>query len=193
MTSAGLGPPLDPLFFHQHVEAVARGLIGATLLVNGVGGTVVETEAYDSSDPASHSFAGPGRRNAVMFGPPAHAYVYRIYGLHWCLNAVAGQAGSAVLVRAIQPTHGVEEMIRRRGTDNARLLCSGPGRLCEALGIDGSLNGASLADKPFALFAPSAAPLIAVGGRIGIRLGADTPWRFGLRNSPFLSRPMSGD
>jgi DNA-3-methyladenine glycosylase len=169
-------------------------LIGATLLVDGVGGRIVETEAYDMTDPASHSFGGPGRRNAVMFGPPGHAYIYRIYGLHWCLNAVAGEAGSAVLIRALEPLHGIEKMAQRRGVSNARLLCSGPGRLCQALGIDGTMNGAPLDEAPFQLLARNDDDVdlpISTGRRIGIRVGIDTPWRFGLRNSPFLSRPLS--
>jgi DNA-3-methyladenine glycosylase len=181
---------LDPSFFQQDAPAVARGLIGAMLLVNGAGGRIVETEAYDMDDPASHSFGGQKRRNAVMFGPPGRAYIYPIYGLHWCLNMVAGEAGSAVLIRALEPTHGIAEMADRRGVSDPRLLCSGPGRLCQALGIDGSLNGAPLSDAPFQLFAPCVSAPVIVGRRIGINVGVDTPWRFGLSNSPFLSRPI---
>jgi DNA-3-methyladenine glycosylase len=181
---------LDPSFFQQDAPAVARGLIGAMLLVNGAGGRIVETEAYDMDDPASHSFCGQKRRNAVMFGPPGRAYIYRIYGLHWCLNMVAGEAGSAVLIRALEPMHGIAEMADRRDVSDPHLLCSGPGRLCQALGIDGSLNGAPLSDVPFQLFAPCAPAPVIVGRRIGINVGVDTPWRFGLSNSPFLSRPI---
>jgi DNA-3-methyladenine glycosylase len=179
---------LDPSFFEQDAPAVARGLIGAMLLVNGAGGRIVETEAYDIDDPASHSFGGQKPRNAVMFGPPGRAYIYRIYGLHWCLNAVAGKTGSAVLIRALEPVHGVLDMADRRGVSDPRLLCSGPGRLCQALGVDGSLNGASLSDSPFQLSAPCDQAPVTVGRRIGINAGVDTPWRFGLSNSPFLSR-----
>jgi DNA-3-methyladenine glycosylase len=181
-------PVLDPSFFEQDAPAVARGLIGAMLLVNGAGGRIVETEAYDIDDPASHSFGGQKPRNAVMFGPPGRAYIYRIYGLHWCLNAVAGKTGSAVLIRALEPVHGVLDMADRRGVSDPRLLCSGPGRLCQALGVDGSLNGASLSDSPFQLSAPCDQAPVTVGRRIGINAGVDTPWRFGLSNSPFLSR-----
>ncbi|ANI79957.1 DNA-3-methyladenine glycosylase [Sphingobium sp. EP60837] len=193
MTIFDAGPALEESFFQHKAPTIARGLIGATLLINGVGGRIVETEAYDISDPASHSFGGQKRRNAVMFGPPGHAYIYRIYGLHWCLNAVAGEAGSAVLIRALEPLEGIGQMVVRRGISDPRLLCSGPGRLCQALGIDGSLNGAPLGDAPFQLFAPGGESPITEGRRIGIRVGVDTPWRFGLSNSPFLSRPFAGE
>jgi DNA-3-methyladenine glycosylase len=181
-------PAIDPSFFQQDAPAVARGLIGAMLLVNGAGGRIVETEAYDMNDPASHSFGGQKPRNAVMFGPSGRAYIYRIYGLHWCLNTVAGKTGSAVLIRALEPMHGIADIAARRGVSDPRLLCSGPGRLCQAPGVDGSLNGASLSDAPFQLFAPCDQAPITVGRRIGINAGVDTPWRFGLSNSPFLSR-----
>ena len=136
---------LRRLFFDRSVHEVAPELIGATLLFNGMGGKIVEVEAYDQTDPAAHSFRGQTERNAVMFGPPGHAYVYRSYGIHWCLNFVCARAGvaSAVLIRAIEPTEGLVRMQRRRGLANGdnRLLCSGPGRLCEALGITGAHNG----------------------------------------------------
>jgi DNA-3-methyladenine glycosylase len=178
-------------FFAREVTEVARDLIGVGLFVDGVGGTIVEVEAYDHLDPASHAFNGPTARNAAMFGPPGHAYVYRIYGVHWCLNFVCGvQPGSAVLIRALEPTTGVEVMAERRGTASPKLLCSGPGRLCQALGVTGALTGAALDAPPFALAAAPEAHEVVVGVRIGITKGADTPWRFGRAGSPFLSRPF---
>lgn len=182
-------PPLPPQFFDRDPESVARALIGVTILVTGVGGRVVETEAYDAADPASHSYAGETRRNAVMFGPAGRAYIYRIYGLHWCFNMVCGVRGSAVLIRALEPTHGMMEMSSRRSTGDLRLLCSGPGRLCQALGIDASLNGTHLLEPPFQLFRGEACPAV-IGRRIGISVGVETMWRFGLEGSPFLSRPF---
>lgn len=147
---------LPPGFLLRPVPLVARDLIGATLLVDGVGGFVVETEAYDRHDPASHSAAGPTARNAAMFGPPGRAYVYRSYGLHWCLNLVCGESpGAAVLIRAIEPRHGLPEMRERRGPVADRLLCSGPGRLCQALGVDRALDGARLDAPPFLLLPPA--------------------------------------
>jgi DNA-3-methyladenine glycosylase len=171
---------------------VARDLVGTILLVDEVGGVVVETEAYDAEDPASHSFVGRTARNASMFGPVGHAYVYRSYGIHWCLNIVCGTAplGSAVLVRALQPTMGLDRMRERRGTAEARQLCRGPGRLCQALGITGALDGLPMDKPPFFLGARATSPDIAVGPRIGITRGAETPWRFGLSGSAFLSRPF---
>ncbi|NJC39907.1 DNA-3-methyladenine glycosylase [Brevundimonas alba] len=178
--------------FNEPAETVARTLIGAELEVDGVGGVIVETEAYDISDPASHSFGGPTRRNAAMFGATGCAYVYRIYGLHWCFNVVcdAGQPGSAVLVRALEPRTGLERMHERRGLLPTASLCSGPGKLCEALGIDGSLNGRPLDQAPFALRLHAQPPELVQGVRIGITKGAETPWRFGLKGSRFLSRPF---
>lgn len=176
-------------FFGRTAVDVAQDLLGATLLVEGVGGSIVETEAYDRTDPASHSFAGPTPRNAAMFGPPGHAYVYRSYGIHWCLNFVC-LPGSAVLLRALEPVHAVATMAQRRGVSDLRLLCSGPGRLCQALGVTGALNGLPLDAPPFALSERESAPRIATGPRIGITKGADTPWRFAIAGSPFLSRSM---
>jgi DNA-3-methyladenine glycosylase len=180
-------------FFQRTAPTVAQDLVGATLTVNGVGGVIVETEAYDRVDPASHSAQGLTVRNAAMFGLPGTAYIYRSYGLHWCLNAVCGVVpdGSAVLIRALQPTTGLEVIQQRRGTSDFRLMCSGPGRLCQALAINATLNGACLSSVPFNLI-PRGGPVeIAVGRRIGIKRGVDTRWRFGLMNSPYLSRPIS--
>jgi len=183
--------PLDTDFFARDAVTVARALIGVRLLVDGVGGVVVETEAYDREDPASHSFGGETKRNAVMFGPPGRAYVYRIYGAHWCLNAVCGgQPRGAVLIRALEPTDCLAAMAGRRGTTDARLLCSGPGKLCQALGVTGAHDGAALDRPPFALHAPDRVRDLAVGPRIGLNKAVDTPWRFGAAGSPFLSRPF---
>ena len=184
--------PLVPSFYARPVSEVAQALIGMQLLVAGVGGCVVETEAYDRDDPASHSFNGPTVRNAAMFGPPGRAYVYRSYGLHWCLNVVCGVApGSAVLIRALQPEHGIDLMRERRGRVADRDLCRGPGRLCQALAITGALDGRSMDAAPFTILNRVAPAEIVTSTRIGITRGADTPWRFGLAGSRFLSRPMN--
>ena len=178
--------------FDADPVTVARAVIGATLLVEGVGGVVVETEAYDHEDPASHSYSGPTPRNAAMFGPPGRAYVYRSYGIHWCLNLVCqGEGtGSAVLIRAIEPTHGLAVMVERRGTQEPRLLCSGPGRLCQALAVTRAHDGLPLDRPPFSLSLPAQAPTLVAGPRIGISRAAERPWRFGLAGSRFLSRPF---
>jgi DNA-3-methyladenine glycosylase len=183
---------LSRRFFGRNVLAVAPDLIGATLRYRGVGGTIVEVEAYHQSDPAAHSHRGRTPRNAVMFGPPGHAYVYRSYGIHWCLNFVCEPAGSAsaVLIRALQPTDGVAAMRRRRGLKDERLLCSGPGRLCQALGSTGDDDGRALELPVFELRARAAAPAIVSGPRIGISVAVEQPWRFGLEGSPFLSKPF---
>ncbi|MBK5962455.1 3-methyladenine DNA glycosylase [Rhodoplanes elegans] len=185
---------LDRGFFDRSVHRVAPDLIGATLLVDGVGGTIVEVEAYHHTDPAAHSYIGRTPRNAVMFGPPGYAYVYRSYGIHWCVNAVCEAEGSAsaVLIRAIAPTEGIETMRARRGVAADRLLCAGPGRLCEALGITRALDGAPLDAPPFVLLARRSTPEIVAGPRIGITKAADKPWRYGLKGSPFLSKPFRG-
>ncbi len=185
-------PPLPPAFYTQDVEDAARALIGVDLTVDGVGGTIVETEAYDVADPASHSFAGATARNAAMFGAVGHAYVYRIYGLHHCLNIVCGSPGSAVLVRAIEPRHGLARMRERRGVDRPLgQLCAGPGRLCAALAIDLALDGASLDAPPFRLTMAERQVPVVTGPRIGLTKAADRPRRFGLHDSPWLSRPFS--
>ncbi len=177
-------------FFARSVHQVAPDLIGATLLFAGVGGRIVEVEAYHHTDPAAHSFHGPTERNAVMFGPPGYAYIYRSYGIHWCLNFVCEPEGSAsaVLLRAIEPTTGLAAMRRRRGLADERLLCAGPGRLSEALGITRKQNGLALDVAPFALFARPGAVEVVVGPRIGITKAADKPWRYGLKDSTFLSK-----
>ena len=181
---------LSPRFFACPVAEVARALIGAGLFVDGVGGIIVETEAYDRADPASHSFNGQTIRNAAMFGAPGHAYVYRSYGIHWCLNLVCAP-GSAVLIRAIEPAEGIAQMQLRRGLMTTRLLCSGPGRLCQSLGVDHALDGASLFAPPFRMQEPAPDVAIVTGRRIGLSKGVNTPWRFGLSGSPFVSRPFA--
>jgi DNA-3-methyladenine glycosylase len=185
-------PLLHKRFFARSVHEVAPELIGATLLFEGRGGVIVEVEAYHHTDPAAHSFGGQTPRNAVMFGPPGYVYVYRSYGIHWCLNFVCEPAGSAsaVLIRALEPTAGFAAMRRRRGVTEPRLLCSGPGRLCEALGISVSQNGLALDKPPFELRARSREPEVAVGPRIGITKAAEVPWRYGLAGSHFLSKPF---
>ena len=177
-------------FFARSVHEVAPELIGVTLLVDGVGGEIVEVEAYDREDPASHGHHGPTPRNAAMFGPPGHAYVYRSYGVHWCLNLVCGEEGDpqAALVRALAPTHGLEAMRARRGVEDERSLCSGPGKLCQALAITRAQDGLPLDREPFSLLPRAREPEVVIGSRIGISQGVDSPWRFGLADSPFLSR-----
>ena len=175
-------------FFARSVHDVAPELVGATLLVDGVGGRIVEVEAYHQEDPAAHSFAGRTARNASMFGPPGRAYVYRSYGIHWCLNFVC-EEGSAVLIRALEPTHGLEEMAVRRGTDEPRLLASGPGRLTQALAVTKEHDGLPLDRPPFALYAAGDTE-IEVGTRIGITKAVELPWRYGESGSRFLSRPL---
>jgi DNA-3-methyladenine glycosylase len=181
-----------PSFFTRSVHAVAPDLIGATLLFKGIGGIIVEVEAYHHTDPAAHSFGGQTARNTVMFGPPGYAYVYRSYGIHWCLNFVCEAEGSAsaVLIRALAPTHGVAAMRRRRGVTDERLLCSGPGRLCQALGITDAQYGLALDQPPFEIFARGEDIDVDVGPRIGLTKAVDHPWRYGLKGSRFLSKPF---
>lgn len=177
----------DGGFFARGAVAVAMAMIGMELTLDGSGGTIVETEAYLSDDPASHSFRGETPRNRAMFGPPGLAYVYRIYGMHWCLNAVC-QPGSAVLIRALEPTMGLDRMRRRRGVADIRQLCSGPGKLCQALGVTGEHDGMSLLAPPFRLKPAATAIKLATGARIGITKAAHEPWRFGIEDSAYLSR-----
>jgi DNA-3-methyladenine glycosylase len=179
-------------FFARSVHAVAPDLVGATLLLDGVGGVIVEVEAYHHTDPAAHSFRGKTARNAIMFGPPGYAYVYRSYGIHWCLNFVCEPEGSAsaVLIRAIAPVQGIATMRRRRAFSNERLLCAGPGRLCQALGITYTHNGLALDRPPFELCSRSGNPEVTAGPRIGITKAAENPWRYGIKGSPYLSKPF---
>jgi len=187
-----LGRQLKRAFFARSVHEVAPDLIGATMLVDGIGGIIVEVEAYHHTDPAAHSFRGPTPRNSVMFGPPGVAYVYRSYGIHWCVNFVCEKAGSAsaVLIRALQPTHGIPAMRRRRGLHDEQSLCSGPGKLTEALGITDAHNGRPLDVSPIALHARANTPDIVAGVRIGISRAVELPWRYGLKGSKFLSKPF---
>ena len=182
----------EKIDFLQTSDIVAQQLIGSFFSYRGVGGIIVETEAYDQTDPASHSFCGPTERNAIMFGPPEAIYVYRSYGIHWCFNFVCGEEnhGSAVLIRAIEPTVGIDTMKKRRNMSDVRLLCAGPGRVCQALGITHRENGLSLSSEE-CLFKAGTAPVDIVSGpRIGISKAVDVPWRFGLAGSRFLSRPF---
>ena len=189
-----LPPKIKRSFFDRSVHAVAPELIGATLLVDGVGGVIVEVEAYHHTDPAAHSYGGQTERNGVMFGPPGFAYVYRSYGIHWCLNFVCEAEGSAsaVLIRALEPMAGIAAMRRRRGKDldrpDDRALCSGPGKLAQALGVTIKHNGLALDRPPFELRARTAVPEIVTGPRIGISKAVEEPWRYGLKRSRFLSK-----
>jgi DNA-3-methyladenine glycosylase len=190
-----LGKPLKRGFFARSVHEVAPALIGTTFLMDGVGGVIVEVEAYHHTDPAAHSYRGPTPRNRVMFGPPGFLYVYRSYGIHWCVNFVCEKTGSAsaVLIRALRPTHGIAAMRRRRGLDDERLLCSGPGKLTQALGITHQHNELPLDAPPFALYARTQSPDIVAGLRIGLTKAVELPWRYGLRASKFLSKPFPVD
>ena len=193
MNRAKIKPkPLTRAFFDRSVHDIAPDLIGTTLLVDGVGGTIVEVEAYHHEDPAAHGFNGRTARNAAMFGPAGHAYVYRSYGLHWCLNFVCGPEGvaNAVLIRALEPLAGIAAMQARRDMQDVRLLCAGPGRLCEALAVTRAHDSLPLDQPPFRLLARPNKVDIAVGRRIGITKAAEKPWRYGLAGSRFLSKPF---
>ena len=181
--------PLGREFFARSVHDVAPDLLGVTLLVEGVGGRIVEVEAYDHEDPASHSFGRQTARNATMFGSSGHAYVYRSYGVHWCLNFVC-EPRSAVLIRALEPAHGLDEMRARRGLDEPRLLCAGPGRLCQALGITRRHDGLPLDEPPFELLPRETEPEIVRGPRVGITRAREQPWRYAIAGSPFVSRAL---
>jgi DNA-3-methyladenine glycosylase len=178
-------------FFARSVHEVAPDLIGVTLLVDGVGGRIVEVEAYDQEDPASHGYRGRTPRNEAMFGPPGHAYVYRSYGIHWCLNLVCAAEGvpEAALVRALEPTAGLDLQRRRRGVEELRALCSGPGKLCQALGITGEQDGLPLDRAPFRLEQRQNVPGIVATPRVGITRATELNWRYIDAHSPFSSRP----
>jgi DNA-3-methyladenine glycosylase len=179
-------------FFERSVHAVARDLVGCTLLYEGRGGVIVETESYEADDPACHAYVGLTERTRVLFGPPGYAYVYLSYGIHSLLNAVAEPEGeaAAVLIRALEPTHGIEQMRARRGAKPDLDLCSGPGKLTEALGITLADNETDLTREPFLLTPPQGdPPAIVTGPRIGITKAVDRPWRFCAAGSPYVSRP----
>jgi DNA-3-methyladenine glycosylase len=183
---------LDRAFFDRSVHVVARELIGCRLFFDGVGGTIVETESYERDDPACHAYVGLTDRTEVLFGPPGLAYVYLSYGIHSLLNFVAEPEGeaAAVLIRALEPTAGLEAMRERRGDRPDGELCSGPGKLTEALGIGLELNGADLERDPFLILGPEGPPLAVVTGpRIGITKAVDRPWRFSAAGNRFVSRP----
>lgn len=176
-------------FFPRDIETIARGLLGATLGLGETAGIIVETEAYHPADPASHSFRGETPANRAMFLGPARIYVYRSYGMHWCVNFTAA-GNSAVLIRALEPITGLALMVERRGLADLRRLCSGPGKLTAALGIDKSLDTLPISASPLSLSFPAAPPDIVTGPRIGITKAVDMPWRFGIRGSRYQSRPF---
>ena len=185
--------PKPQLNLRRSAHDVAPDLIGSELYVDGIGGVIVEVEAYDHDDPAAHGFGNrKSERNASMFLPGGHAYVYRSYGIHWCLNVVCGEAGvaEAVLIRALHPTRGVWAMRERRAVLDPRLLCSGPGRLCQALAVTKEHDGLALDQPPFELKPKTVGVEIVTGRRIGISKAVEQPWRYGLAGSRFLSRPF---
>lgn len=195
LEAEGLGDPLGLDFFARSVHDVAADLVGCAVLFDGVGGVIVETESYDADDPACHAFGGITARSEVLFGPPGRAYVYFSYGIHSLLNAVAEPEGraAAVLIRALEPLWGLDRMRARRGRDELRELCSGPGKLTEALGIGLGHNRARLDRAPFELRARSGrfeAVEVVTGPRIGITRAVDCPWRFCAAGSRYLSRPL---
>jgi DNA-3-methyladenine glycosylase len=178
--------------FSAPSHVVARQLVGVTVLVDGVGGRIVGTEAYDAEDPASHTYGGRTDRNFAMFGPPAHAYVYRSYGIHWCLNFVCREEGhgAGVLIRALEPLAGLDAMRERRGSADEWMLCSGPGKLCQALGVTRALNARPLDAAPFELLPAPPGIDVVEGPRIGISKAVDVPWRFGQAGSRWVSKPF---
>ena len=186
---------LPESFYDRSVHAVARDLIGCTVAHGDTAGVIVETESYERDDPACHAYVGLTPRTATLFGPPGHAYVYLSYGIHSLLNAVAEPEGSAaaVLIRALEPTRGIEQMVRRRRRAEPHELCSGPGKLTEALGLGLEMNDASLSEPPFAVRPRAgewAGVEVSTGPRIGITKAAERPWRFCAADSPYLSRPL---
>ncbi len=183
---------LDADFYARPAPLVARDLLGCVMSTGDTAGRIVEVEIYDQHDPASHSFRGITPRTAVMFGPPGRLYVYRSYGIHWCVNVVCQPEGegAAVLIRALQPLEGLDVMRARRGLDAERLLCAGPGRLCQALAIDGTMNGTSVVDGPVRIFPGRAVDDVVVGPRIGISVAVDEPRRLGEAGSQYCSRPF---
>lgn len=191
-TPSAPGRLLKRDFFARSVHDVALDLIGATLLVDGIGGIIVEIETYHHTEPAAHSFRGQTPRNAVMFGPPGYLYVYRSYGIHWCMNFVCEAEGSAsaILIRALEPTRGLATMRQRRALHEERALCSGPGKVCAALAVSDRHNGLALDTAPIEIHARPHVPEIVTGVRIGITKATDLPWRLGLKGSKFVSRPF---
>jgi DNA-3-methyladenine glycosylase len=187
-----LDKPQPSIDFNRSSPIVARQLIGATLLLNGVGGVIVETEAYDEAEPASHSFPGPTARNSVLFGPSGRAYIYLSYGIHWCLNISCREVGhgAGVLIRALEPVRGIPEMMRRRHQTDIRKLCAGPGQIGQALAVTSALNGKRVDLSPFRLVPPRVSPKVVRGARIGISKAMELKWRFGLYGSAFVSRPF---
>lgn len=193
-TGAG-APGLPASFYERDVTVVARDLVGCSLAVDGVGGVIVETEAYHASEAACHAYVGLTERTAPLYGPPGNAYVYLSYGLHSLLNAVAEPEGeaAAVLIRALEPRWGLDTMRARRGVDGVRDLCSGPGKLTAALGVSLDLNRSPLIEPPFELRPPEPGPnaeVVGVAPRIGISRATELPWRYCARPSRFLSRPL---
>ena len=183
---------IGPDFFARSVHEVAPALVGTTFLCDGVGGVIVEVEAYDHEDPAAHGYGGRTERNATMFGPPGHAYVYRSYGIHWCVNFVCEDVGvaAAVLIRALEPTRGIDSMRARRGVEDVRALCSGPGKLCHALGITRDHDGLPLDRPPLELRERTERVEVVRGPRVGITKAVDQPWRYALAGSRYLSRAL---
>jgi DNA-3-methyladenine glycosylase len=178
-------------FYARSVHDVARGLVGCVVRHGETAGRIVETESYHMDEPACHAFVGVTERTHTLFGPPAHAYVYFSYGIHSLLNAVCEEegVGAAVLIRALEPVDGIEVMRARRGVERVEDLCSGPGKLTQALELGLSLNGSSLVDGPIEVLERESEPRIVVGERVGITKAAELPWRFCDADSQHVSRP----